>query len=133
MIRSWAPFGAIGLALLLVGACAKPNYGDDEDPGVVPLPPRPDADEPEETGTGDASRPDTAQPDAADAAPLPRVFVSSLMSKGNLGGLTGADLFCKNLASGAGLNRLMGRVALDERRRPAGHRAFDRPRGPCIW
>ena len=34
LIRPWVPFGVVGGALLLLGACAEPNYGDDE-PVVV--------------------------------------------------------------------------------------------------
>ena len=107
-IRSWVPCGVVGGALLLegalVGACASPNFGPDEETAV--LPDRAPLD-PVEASRPDTNRPDTAvgdARDAADTAPVGlRVFVSSSTSKGNLGGMAGAALVCRGLATAAGL------------------------------
>lgn len=104
-IRSWAPFGVVGAVLLLVGACATPDLGPEDE--VVALPDRAGPVEPVDGSRPDTNRPDTAVPDggdAADATPVGlRVFVSSSVTKATLGGLAGADLVCKNLAIAAGL------------------------------
>lgn len=105
MIRSWAPFGVVGVVLLLLGACATPDLGPEDE--TVALPDRAGPIDPGDAARPDTNRPDTALPDAstdADAGPLGlRVFVSSTTSKANFGGMAGADLVCKALATAAGL------------------------------
>jgi hypothetical protein len=108
MTRSWAAVGIVGSVLLSLGACALEacatpdlDLGDDS----VGLPGRV---EPSDSGEA-AERPDSglAEVDAradADAAPVGlRVFVSSSLSAGNLGGLGAADVTCTNLATTAKL------------------------------
>jgi hypothetical protein len=105
LIRSCAPFGVVGLVLLHMGACYVPDLSTDEE---LALPDRADPIDPGDVARPDTNRPDTAVADAsveadADAAPGLRVFLSSAPTNGNLGGLAGADLRCKTLATAAGL------------------------------
>jgi hypothetical protein len=106
-MRSWAPFGVVSV-LLLLGACATANLPPDDE--VVDLPDRggqipPDDAAPPDTNPGDTSLPDTSSDPDADSGPGGfKVFVTSTLTKGNLAGPIGGDVFCKNLAMAAGLN-----------------------------
>lgn len=105
--RALLPLAAV--ALVLGGACAKPNFGED---------PAPELDSTPEGGTRPDSavlpRSDSAPPDSGDPADSGtdpdadggkslRVFVTSKLVTGNLLGLAGGDIVCNDLATAQSL------------------------------
>ncbi|MBX3218693.1 MAG: hypothetical protein KF850_42200 [Labilithrix sp.] len=113
--RFVAPFALTAIACNAITGAADLRADDEAPDGGEPVvadsggrpEPEPPADE---DAGGDARAPDDASliadgdaSDAPDAAPTKRVFLTSDVSTGNLGGLAGADARCNERAQAAGL------------------------------
>lgn len=104
--------GALGAVAAIAAACA--SYPSIEDPDLAtPLPPRTAATATTSAPTNDTPPPPPPQDSGgtddggadggADAGGPRRVFVSSALKTGNLGGVAGADALCNQLATAQGL------------------------------
>lgn len=101
-----SPWVVGSVVAILACACAEPNLEGDDPPAEdgVPAPPsaNPDAGAAPKADASPSDRPDAGTD--ADSGPRgPRVFITSTVVKGNLGGLAGADGVCRTLATAAGL------------------------------